>query len=84
MTDYVTSRSYDIEEEFDSNEMTKMLSYLRIVVFDDEDITILQNRKESYKTVEPLNIRNERAVIFKLITLCNEALYRYPRSLIGD
>ena len=68
--------------------MTKLLSNLRILEFDLEDHpTILDEWLEQYaasKTVEIFNSRIERAVIFRLTTLCYEALNTYPRTLKED
>ena len=59
VTDNETSLEMRIEEDFTSELMLKMLSFLRIVEFNDEDESILLDRKESYiqtKQVEPFSI----------------------------
>ena len=83
-----------MEKQFDSEDMTKSLSWLRIVEYVG-DIEVLKQAVptkttsnglmyEKDKVIQPIDLRNERAVIFKLIGVCNDHLNKYTRTIAGD
>ena len=68
--------------------MDRLLTALRIVeLADSAYLDALLAMKESYaknQSFPPINSRNEKIVITRLIEMCEEAYAEYPRSLEVD
>ena len=67
--------------------MTKSLSWLRISEYEGDIEVLKQAAKTTYeenRVIKPIDLRNERAAIFKLIAVCNDHLNKYTRTIVGD
>ena len=68
--------------EFDSNEMNQLLSFLRILLIDDEENQVDAAKKMAFykekKYFPPLSSRNEKKVLDLFMNMCVAAYNRYP------
>ena len=77
-----------MDSYFATDEMTYVLSYLRVVVYneiDDEERNEVKKKiVESYKIIESISVHNELAAIVRLQRACEESLDEYIRTLEED
>ena len=74
--------------EFDSNEMNQLLSFLRILLIDGEENQVDAAKKMAFykenKYLPPLSSRNEKKVLDLFMNMCVASYNRYPRTLEAD
>jgi len=74
--------------EFDSNEMNQLLSFLRILLIDEEENQMDAAKKMAFykenKYLPPLSSRNEKKVLDLFMNMSVATYNRYPRTLEAD
>ena len=74
--------------EFDSNEMNQLLSFLRIKLIDEDDYSVETGKKMAFykekKYLPPLSSRNEKKVLDLFQNMCVELYNKYDRTLEAD
>ena len=74
--------------EFDSNEMNHLLSFLRILLIDDEENQMDAAKKMAFykenKYFPPLSSRNEKKLLDLFMNMCVASYNKYPKTLEAD
>ena len=83
-----SSKQFIVDSYFATDDMTKVLAYLRVAVYNEIDDELRHEVKKkvvvSHKFIESISVRNELASIKRLQSACEHKLNEYIHTLEED